>query len=89
MLLSVRWICEGLDILCAELEITSVGRTGCHSVHTSTDNVFVDQMKIFSGRVLVCFVSVGRVFMLLRWFFGGPHKLSGHKVMPNRLQVAA
>ena len=53
MLLSVRWICEDLDILRAELEITSVGRTGCHSVHNSTDNVFVDQMKFFSGRVLV------------------------------------
>ena len=30
MLLSVRWICEDLDILCAELESTFVGRTGCH-----------------------------------------------------------
>ena len=53
MLLSVRWICEDLDILCAELEITSVGRTGWHSVYNSTDNVCVEQMKLFSGRVLV------------------------------------
>ena len=53
MLLSVRWICEDLDISCAESEITFVGRTGCQSVHNSTDNVFVDQMKFLSGRVLV------------------------------------
>ena len=34
-------------------------------------------------------VSAGRVSTPLRWVFGGLHKLTGPKVMPNRLRLIA
>ena len=44
----------------AEVETTSSGGTGCHSVHSSTGNVTAHQMKCFVGRVLVAvFLLVG------------------------------